>query len=51
MLPIPAFTAILTAFQILPEERALQQKFGRPYEDYRRQAPRWLGRRPWVVRR
>ncbi|MDI9629645.1 MAG: isoprenylcysteine carboxylmethyltransferase family protein [Acidobacteriota bacterium] len=45
VLPIPAFTAILTAFQILPEERALQERFGSPYQDYRRQVPRWLGRR------
>ncbi|QGF23797.1 methyltransferase family protein [Raineyella fluvialis] len=41
--PIAALTGILTAFQILPEERALQERFGEAYEDYRRRVPRWVG--------
>ena len=45
VLPIPAFTSILTAVQILPEEHALQERFGPTYAQYRRQVPRWLGRR------
>lgn len=41
--PIAAQTAVLTAFQILPEERALRERFGEDYEDYLQQVPRWLG--------
>lgn len=43
IIPVAAQTAILTTFQILPEERALQEKFGRPYEEYRSRVPRWIG--------
>lgn len=28
---------------ILPEERYLHDRFGEPYDDYRRRVPRWLG--------
>lgn len=45
VLPIPAFTAAVTAFQVLPEERALAERFGEAYEEYRNRVPRWLGRR------
>ena len=45
VLPVPAFTAAVTAFQVLPEERALAERFGRDYEEYRQRVPRWLGRR------
>ncbi|MEA5153994.1 isoprenylcysteine carboxylmethyltransferase family protein [Raineyella sp.] len=41
--PVAALAGILTAVQILPEERALQDLFGETYEDYRRRVPRWLG--------
>lgn len=34
--------AYLTRFQILPEERALSEKFGAPYDAYRRRVRRWL---------
>lgn len=40
--PIPALTAILTTFQILPEEDALQERFGDAYAQYRRRVPRWI---------
>lgn len=43
VIPVAAETAVLTAFQILPEERALREKFGEPYEEYRRRVPRWIG--------
>jgi protein-S-isoprenylcysteine O-methyltransferase Ste14 len=37
-----AFVLFITRFQIIPEERALQRKFGSAYEDYRRRVRRWL---------
>lgn len=43
VVPIPALTAVLTAFQIVPEERALLRRFGRSYADYRSHVPRWIG--------
>lgn len=41
--PIAALAGILTVVQILPEERALQERFGEAYASYRRRVPRWLG--------
>jgi protein-S-isoprenylcysteine O-methyltransferase Ste14 len=39
----PAFFVLyITRFQIIPEERALQAKFGADYEDYRRKVRRWI---------
>ena len=37
-----AFAFFMQRFQILPEERMLQSKFGREYEIYRQQVRRWL---------
>jgi protein-S-isoprenylcysteine O-methyltransferase Ste14 len=37
-----AFVAYVTRFQIHPEERALQAKFGEAYQRYRRRTRRWL---------
>jgi protein-S-isoprenylcysteine O-methyltransferase Ste14 len=37
-----AFVAYVTRFQILPEERALEAKFGAEFSEYRRQVRRWL---------
>lgn len=42
VLVLPLFVAYLSRFQIAPEERILQEKFGREYEEYRRTARRWL---------
>lgn len=39
---LPAFTAYLTRFQILPEERALQARFGAAFDAYRASVRRWL---------
>ena len=36
------FVAYLTRFQILPEERALRERFGESFEAYCRQVRRWL---------
>jgi protein-S-isoprenylcysteine O-methyltransferase Ste14 len=41
--PVAALAVVLTAFQIRPEERALEQIFGDEYRDYMNQVPRWLG--------
>lgn len=38
------FVASVTRFQIKAEERALQERFGEAYLDYRRRVPRWLCR-------
>ncbi len=37
-----ALGLFLTRFQIVPEERVLSSKFGRPYDDYRQRVRRWL---------
>ena len=41
-LGVIAFIAYITRFQILPEERVLQQKFGTPYQQYCQRVRRWL---------
>ncbi|MBR0820232.1 hypothetical protein JQ627_20070 [Bradyrhizobium liaoningense] len=37
-----AFVAFITRFQIVPEERAMQARFGAAYEAYRAKVRRWL---------
>lgn len=37
-----AFAAFITRFQIVPEERALAQKFGAEFDKYRHSVRRWL---------
>ena len=36
------FVAYITRFQILPEERALRERFGESFDAYRRRVRRWL---------
>ncbi|EAR11294.1 methyltransferase family protein [Reinekea blandensis] len=36
------FTLWITRFQIQPEERVLQQRFGEPFDDYCQRTRRWL---------
>jgi len=42
LLLLPAFVAYLTRFQIAPEERALEVRFGAAFVAYRRAVRRWL---------
>jgi len=36
------FVSYVTRFHILPEERALEARFGKAYRDYKRSVRRWL---------
>lgn len=38
----PIFVLFIARFQIVPEERALAEKFGREFADYRKKVRRWL---------
>jgi protein-S-isoprenylcysteine O-methyltransferase Ste14 len=40
----PLFAIFITVVQIIPEERALEQRFGDQYRTYRRRVARWIGR-------
>jgi len=42
LLLVPLFMGYITVFQIRPEERALETKFGPAYDAYRRRVRRWL---------
>lgn len=39
---VPAFVLYLTRFQIVPEERILQERFGVAFSSYTARVPRWL---------
>lgn len=43
-LVVGLWAAVITQFQIRPEERILEERFGEEYLDYRRRVPRWLFR-------
>ncbi|WP_185218960.1 methyltransferase family protein [Paraburkholderia dinghuensis] len=40
----PLFVILITAVQIIPEEQALDQRFGEPYRAYQKRVARWIGR-------
>jgi protein-S-isoprenylcysteine O-methyltransferase Ste14 len=42
VVPIALFVAYMNRFQIAAEERALQERYGAAYADYRRNVRRWL---------
>lgn len=42
LLVVWGFIAYITRFQIEPEERILEQKFGKFYQEYCQKVPRWL---------
>ena len=42
MLLLPGFIAVVTHFQIKPEEEALERIFGEEYLAYKQRVPRWL---------
>ncbi len=39
---IPLFVVVLTVQQIIPEEKILEEKFGKEYLDYKQSVRRWL---------
>jgi protein-S-isoprenylcysteine O-methyltransferase Ste14 len=41
----PLFVALISVAQIVPEERALERRFGKAYLAYRHSVRRWIGRR------
>ena len=42
LLAIPAFVLYMTVFQIRPEERALESRFGADFAAYKTQVRRWI---------
>jgi protein-S-isoprenylcysteine O-methyltransferase Ste14 len=42
VLPLAAFVAYITRFQIAPEERALRARFGADFDAYARRVRRWI---------
>ena len=40
--PVPLYIVFMTIFQIMPEERALEEKFGESYVEYKNRVRRWV---------
>ena len=49
LLPLVGFVGFIDRVQIRAEERALLEKFGTAYEDYRATTPRWVDRRSFRI--
>ncbi|WP_040802000.1 methyltransferase family protein [Nocardia higoensis] len=43
LLPAAGFVALIDRIQIPAEEKALSERFGEQYEQYRSRVPRWIG--------
>ncbi len=43
-LVLPLFVIVTSVAQIVPEEQALEERFGEPYLAYRHSVRRWIGR-------
>jgi len=43
LLPVAGFVALIDRTQIPAEEKALGERFGEQYEEYRSRVPRWIG--------
>ena len=48
MIPLAGFVWLIDRHQIPAEEKALEERFGQDYLDYKETVPRWLGT-PWCT--
>lgn len=42
LLVIPLFLIYMNRFQIIPEEKVMQEKFGEEFIDYKKSVRRWI---------
>ncbi|EFW25944.1 methyltransferase family protein, partial [Actinomyces sp. oral taxon 171] len=48
LIPLAGFVWLIDRHQIPAEEKALEERFGQDYLDYKEAVPRWLGT-PWCT--
>ena len=48
LIPLAGFVWLIDRHQIPAEEKALEERFGQDYLDYKETVPRWLGT-PWCT--